>query len=150
MVGFGEAVSRFYRNYFNFEGRASRAEYWWPVLMQAIVYIGLIIAIVVMVGMDTNSGSEDIGGGPFAVMVSGLIFALFNVIPSYSAAARRFHDLDQTGWLVLVFAIANAFIFVSVVAQLIWFAQPGTNGSNQYGPDPYGPNSYENDVDIFR
>lgn len=144
MIGFGEAVTRFYGNYFKFSGRATRAEYWWPVLMQTIIYIGLIIVFVVMVGTDSNSSSDDIGGGPIVVMLAGLIFMLLNTIPSYAVAARRFHDLDQTGWLVLVFVIANAFIFVSVFAQLIWFAQPGTDGPNQYGPDPFG-----NEADIF-
>ena len=144
MVSFGEAVSRFYRNYFNFSGRATRAEYWWPVLMQTMVYIVLTIVFLAMVGMDSESGAEDFGGGPIILMLAALVFIVLNIIPSYSVAARRFHDLDQTGWLVLAFVIANAFIFVSVFAQLIWFAQPGTDGPNQYGPDPFG-----NDADIF-
>ena len=144
MIGFGEAVSRFYRNYFNFSGRASRAEYWWPVLMQAIVYLGLVIVFMAIVGTDGQSSSEDVGGGAIVLILAGVLFVLLNIIPSYAVAARRFHDLDQTGWLVLVFVIANAFVFVSVFAQLIWFALPGTDGPNQYGPDPFG-----NDADIF-
>jgi uncharacterized membrane protein YhaH (DUF805 family) len=144
MIGFGEAVSRFYRNYFNFSGRASRAEYWWPVLMQTIVYIGLIIVFFVMVEIGEQSVSENIGGGVATLLVAGLLFILLNIIPSYAVAARRFHDLDQTAWLVLVFVIANAFIFISIFAQLIWFAMPGTDGPNQYGPDPSG-----SEADIF-
>lgn len=144
MIGFGEAVARFYRNYFNFSGRASRAEYWWPVLMQTMVYIGLLIIFFTMVGRDSSSRAGDIGGGQTILIFAGLLFILLNIIPSYSVAARRFHDLDQTGWLVLVFVIANAIIFVSVFAQLIWFAQPGIDGPNQYGPDPHW-----DDAEIF-
>jgi len=144
MIGFGEAIGRFYKNYFNFSGRASRAEYWWPVLMQLIVYICLIIAFILMAGSDTYDDFGDMRTGPLILMLSGFLFILLNIIPSYSVAARRFHDLDQSGWLVLVFVVANAFIVVSVFAQIIWFCFKGTDGPNQYGPDPYGY-----DADIF-
>lgn len=144
MIGFGDAVARYYKNYFNFYGRASRAEYWWPVLMQLIVYAGVIIAIVALALTDTHNDNENINAGLLITVLAGAFFMVLNIIPSYSVAARRFHDLDQTGWLVLVFAIANAFLFVSVFAQLIWFALPGTDGPNQYGPDPHGY-----DADIF-
>lgn len=144
MISFGEAVGRFYKNYFNFSGRATRAEYWWPVLMQFIVYACLVVAFLLSAGSDTYNASSDMGSGSAVVIFAGILFILLNIIPSYSVAARRFHDLDQTGWLVLVFVIANAFIFVSVFAQIIWFALPGTDGPNKYGPDPFG-----NDADIF-
>ena len=142
MIGFGDAVGRYYTNYFNFSGRASRAEYWWPVLMQVIIYIGLVIILVMSI--STNSASDDVGPVFWAVLIFMGLFWLVNIIPSYAVAARRFHDLDQTGWLVLVFVIANAIIGITAFAQIIWFAMPGTQGPNQYGPDPYG-----HDADIF-
>lgn len=144
MIGFGESVARFYKNYFNFEGRATRAEYWWPALMQLIVYICLMISFVLLIGQESYGGSGDAPVGAFAVFGAGILFMLFNFIPSLSVAARRFHDLDQTGWLVLVFFVVNLFIFVAGLAQMIWFAFPGTQGPNQYGPDPYADNG-----DIF-
>jgi len=54
MTSFGEAVGLFYRNYVNFEGRASRSEHWWPFLMQFIVYIALFVALVVLVFTIAN------------------------------------------------------------------------------------------------
>jgi len=144
MIGFGDAVARYYKNYFNFEGRASRAEYWWPVLMQFIVYFGLTVAFFFLVGIQDDTGEGGSPAGAISLLIAGLIFLLFNIIPSFSVAARRFHDLDQTGWLVLVFFLVNIFVFVAGIAQAIWFAFPGTDGPNQYGPDPYG-----HDADIF-
>lgn len=142
MIGFGDAVARYYKNYFNFSGRATRSEYWWPLLMQLIVYLALVVAFLSSIGIE-NSASDDMSGAPFAIILAGLLFMIFNTIPGYAVSARRFHDLDQTGWLVLVFVIANAFIVVSAFAQLIWFCIKGTDGPNKYGPDPYG---YEADV----
>jgi len=144
MIGFGEAVGRFYKNYFNFYGRASRAEYWWPVLMQAIVYMVLLVGFILAAGNETFDAAGDISAAPLLILIAGGFFLLFNIIPGYSVAARRFHDLDQTGWLVLVFAVANAIIVLSAFAQLIWFCLKGTDGPNQYGPDPYG-----HDADVF-
>jgi uncharacterized membrane protein YhaH (DUF805 family) len=144
MTSFGEAISLFYRNYVNFEGRSSRAEYWWPFLMQAIVYTTLFIAFILLVGFEAY---EESGGGEsaaLALLLAGGLFALVNFLPGIAVKVRRFHDLDQTGWLVLVFAIANAIISVTWIAQMIWYAMPGTNGPNQYGPDPYHDNA-----DIF-
>ena len=144
MIGFGDAVGRFYKNYFDFNGRASRAEYWWPILMQLIVYAALIVAFILSAGNETYDSAGDISAVPMTLLVAAILFALLNVIPGYAVAARRFHDLDQTGWLVLVFVLLNAFIVVSVFAQIIWFCLKGTEGPNRYGPDPYG-----NDADIF-
>lgn len=140
MISFGEAVSRFYRNYVKFDGRASRAEYWWPVLMQAIVYTGLIIAAVFMIGTGSSVGSsgDSVETGALLVFGAFALFYLVNFLPNIAVQVRRFHDLDQTGWLVLVFAILNAIIGVTAFAQLIWFALAGTDGPNKYGPDPYG------------
>jgi len=98
MVGFGEAVGLFYKNYFNFNGRATRAEYWWPALMQLLIYSVLIIGFIVTAGLES-----DVWIG--ILVVIALIFAFGNLIPNYAVAARRFHDLDQTGWLVLVFVV---------------------------------------------
>lgn len=141
-MGFAAAVASFYKNYFNFYGRASRAEFWWPMLLRTLIYIALIIAFVFSVVGDHSSG--DINSLQTGILWVGVLFYLGHIIPNLSVSARRFHDLDQTGWLVLVFAIANGVIGLSWFAQMIWFAMQGTQGRNQYGSDPYG-----SDADVF-
>ena len=45
---------------------------------------------------------------------------------------KRLHDLNKTGWLYLLF-----FIPLVNIGMLIWVGFfKGTNGPNQYGPDP--------------
>jgi len=144
MIGFGEAISLFYRNYVNFEGRSSRAEYWWPFLLQVIVYSALFISFLLLVGWDEFGSGNDFESGALALFGAGVLFGLVNFLPSISVKVRRFHDLDQTGWLVLAFWGINLFIPVAEIARMIWFAFPGTQGSNKYGPDPYFDNA-----DIF-
>ena len=145
MVGFGEAIARFYKGYVDFEGRASRSEYWWPFLMQAIVYTCLVFALVgILISASAGSSDDFNASGLIGVLIAWLVFSLLNFLPSLAVSVRRFHDLDQTGWLVLVFVLANFFIGVTLFAQLIWFALKGTDGPNQYGSDPLGY-----DMDVF-
>ena len=137
MLGFGEAVGLYYRNFFNFQGRASRAEFWWPFLMRAILHTGLIVAFLATIDFGAAEGDE-FSEASLGVLVAWLVFYLVNIIPNLSIAARRFHDLGQTGWLVLVFVILNAVVGLTWFAQMIWFAFPGDVGPNAYGADPFG------------
>ncbi len=137
MMGFGTAISLFYKNYVNFEGRASRAEYWWPLLMQLIIYTALIIAFVTLSGTEEFAADGDVDSVSLAIIFAGILFWLVNLLPGISVKVRRFHDLDQTGWLVLVFWAVNIFVPLVEFGRMIWFAFPGTTGPNQYGPDPH-------------
>jgi len=144
MYSFGESIGRFYKNYVNFSGRATRSEYWWVLLFQVTVYVALVITFIMLAGNDIYNDSDDIPASAWLLMLSGLVFALLNILPNWALGARRFHDLGQTGWLVLVFAVVNFFIGVAFIAQMIWFAMKGEDGPNQYGPDPLQPTA-----DIF-
>ncbi len=149
MVGFGEAISLFFRNYVNFEGRASRAEFWWSALFQIIVYISIFILAVIAQAFLGSPATDGYSSPAAIMMISMAIFYLICWLPRLSIKVRRFHDLDQTGWLVLVFILANAFVIFSWFAQMIWFAMPGTQGPNQYGSNHYGKDPFGFDADIF-
>ncbi|MCM1451364.1 MAG: DUF805 domain-containing protein [Clostridium sp.] len=70
MVGFGEALSRGFKNYANFDGRASRSEYWWWAL-------SLIVCVIPILGW---------------------IYAFAIIIPSIALVVRRLHDTGRSGW----------------------------------------------------
>lgn len=116
-MDFGTALKKFFQNYANFEGRARRAEYWWPYLA---VMIAVMIAsmIGVMIGCCI----------PFLNILVGLA----TMIPIIAAGVRRLHDLGKSGLYYL-------FVLIPVVGGiilLIWFAQEGQRGPNEYGEDP--------------
>lgn len=160
MLSFGEAVRRFYGNYVNAEGRAQRSAYWWVMLYQLIIYAVLLIVLFMADGGDQifemvsamldgdmdPQIEDDFNLGPSGILAALLmvVFALANFLPDIMLRIRRFHDLGQTGWLVLVFIIAGALPVIGVVADIanfIWFMFRGTDGQNKYGPDPLGPNT---------
>lgn len=163
MLDFGEAVRRFYRNYTNADGRAQRSAYWWVVLYQLTIYAVLAIVVFMADGGDNlfntiNSmleGNEEVSieddftlgtSGIFAIILMA-IFALCNFLPDIMLRIRRFHDLGQSGWLVLLFVVLGVLPIVGIFADLanfVWFTFRGSNGPNQYGQDPLG-----HDTNIF-
>ncbi len=58
------------------------------------------------------------------------------MVMTWGYAVRRLHDLNQTGWMSLLFIVP----LVNIVFSFYLLFAPGTKGSNNYGPMP-APNS---------
>ena len=56
--------------------------------------------------------------------------ALF--LPGLAISVRRLHDLDRTGWWLLLLDYDHR----GIILLLVWFCMRGTVGSNRFGPDP--------------
>lgn len=109
-------------NYANFSGRARRAEYWWFVLANIVVYIVLSVII---------GGVSDALGG-----LLSLLYYLAVLIPSIAVGIRRLHDLGKSGWYLLIALIP----VVGAIVLLVWAATDSQRGSNQYGVSEKYPN----------
>lgn len=105
-----------WKNYANFNGRASRQEYWMFFL------VNILIAFVL--------GIAD--GALFGQQVLGLVYILAVLLPSLAVGARRLHDTDRSGWWQLIGLIP----LVGGVVLLVFFALQGTRGDNRFGEDP--------------
>lgn len=109
------------RRYADFGGRSPRAEYWWFALAYLIV---LMIAAAIDGVLGTGFGRV---GGLFYALV-----ALAAFVPSLAVTIRRLHDLDRSGWWMLL-----AFIpLIGGIVLLVWFCSRGTVGPNRFGHDP--------------
>lgn len=110
---------------FDFKGRAGRREFWsftvfWPLLF--IIGGGIIGGVSSALKMPTlHSFVWWIG--------RGLAFAL--IIPFLSVAARRFHDMNRSGWWTLVILIPFG---IGIIALLVALMFKGTSGTNRFGP----------------
>ncbi len=114
---FKEAVETVVKKkYATFDGRAPRSEYWW----YALAYFILVLIVGVIDGALGTAG------------VLGLILGLALLIPTLAVSVRRFHDLDKSGWWVLIFFIP----IIGLIACLYFFTQKGTQGSNRFGSNP--------------
>lgn len=80
-----------------------------------------------------------IGGGADAAIQSDdwllWLAALLLVLPaSVAVTIGRLHDLDRSGWWLLVGLIP----IVNLAFGIYLLVAPGTAGSNRFGPDPRG------------
>lgn len=109
-----------YKRYADFSGRSRRKEYWMFFLLTMIVNV--ITNILASVG----GGVAMIGG------LISLVFFLGSLVPSIAVAVRRMHDVDKSGWFLLI-----------PIYNLILALTEGTKGSNRFGPDPKDPGNAE-------
>ena len=113
-MNFVQAISSGFSNYVNFSDRAIRSEYWYWVLF---MILGDIVAGIV----DWAIGAQVMTG----------LFGLATLLPNIGIAIRRLHDLDRTGWWILLGLIP----LVGWIILIIWYTARGTVGPNRFGPD---------------
>ncbi|ODP39409.1 DUF805 domain-containing protein [Sphingomonas turrisvirgatae] len=96
------------KRYFDFKGRSRRKEYWMYTLFLVIVSIvlSLIDAALGLGGSATSdSVATDTTIGGSAALTGGLLANVFSIatfIPSLAVAVRRLHDLNRSGWFILL------------------------------------------------
>ena len=100
-----------FKKYGDFSGRASRPEYWWFVLGNAIVAF-----IVGFIG--AAAGSEELAS----------LYQLITMLPATAIATRRLHDAGKSGWHQLW-----CITVVGVVWVLYLLVQPSQHGENKFG-----------------
>ena len=84
-MNFGQAISSGFSNYVNFSDRACRSEYWYWFLF---VVLGQFVTAIVdsVIGVQLTTG----------------IFSLVVLLPRIAVSVRRLHDLDRSGWWLLL------------------------------------------------
>ncbi len=105
---FGGAISKCFKHYADFSGRANRPEFWYFYLFGFLVGLLSLIPII------------------------GWIIALGMIIPNLAVGVRRLHDIGKSGWNYLFCLIP----LVGTILLIVWFCQPSQEGENKYGPNP--------------
>jgi uncharacterized membrane protein YhaH (DUF805 family) len=118
-------------HYADFNGRASRREYWMFLLMYMVVFV----PVIVLIGFMSAVMSANAGEG-FALIGIALVFVLLMsvIVPSIAIQVRRLHDIGKSGWWYLLSFVP----YIGGIILLILSAQPSQVGTNAYGPNPYG------------
>lgn len=118
-MDFVPAIQSGFQNYVNFSGRACRSAYWFWILFTFIVSIVANILDIAVFGA---------GEAGFI----GLIWSLAVLLPSIAVGVRRLHDIDKSGWWILIGLIP----IIGWIIFIIWACTKGTDGPNRFGPDP--------------
>lgn len=122
--------------YADFNGRASRPEFWWFFLFTALASLVLTIPLYVLIFLLAAASESASGTGVLTVLIIvwSLVIVAVSIallIPLLAAGARRLHDYGQTAWLLLLY-----FIPCGNIALIVLWALDGTPGDNPYGPPP--------------
>lgn len=131
-MSFGGAVRSFFKKYCQFNGVATRAEFWWAFLFVILGALGAIllgILFAFIIAAATQPG--DTGTALWAkilVGLPGLLFGVATIIPMYAVMARRLHDAGFTAKLLFVniFLGALGAIVASKVAYVDWVSRAWT------------------------
>lgn len=108
------------KKYADFSGRAGRPEFWYFVLVNVLISIGLGIVDSIL---GTKAGATGILGGLYSLAV---------LVPSIAVGVRRLHDTSRNGWMILLGLIP----IVGIIILIVFYVQEGTPGTNEYGPNP--------------
>jgi uncharacterized membrane protein YhaH (DUF805 family) len=115
---FQDAIRSGFRNYVTFSGRASRSEFWyWTLFGFLVAAVSSILDSALFPSMST---------GPISAITSLLL-----LLPGLAVSVRRLHDIDRTGWWILI-----TLTIIGLIVLLIWNCTKGTDGPNRFGPDP--------------
>ena len=98
------------KKYTEFSGRASRKEFWLFGLWNWVIFFVLSLIIPIL----------------------GSFYFLGILLPYWAVWVRRLHDTNRTGYWILISFIP----LVGVIGMLVIMCSKGTDGRNDYGPDP--------------
>lgn len=106
---FGESIKVCFEKYADFNGRASRSEFWWFQLFWTIVYV---ISTVI---------------NP----ILALFWVLITLLPDIAVTTRRLHDIGRSGWWQIPIYLL-LIIFVGIIWYVVWGAQKSDPNENGY------------------
>ena len=127
---FIETIKFSYKNYVNFNGRASRSEFWYWVLFNILAAFGLGFVASVL-GVDESQIDSLFG-----------LFILSSIIPNLARIVRRLHDTNKP-WTYALFVLIP---LVGNVLLTVWFCTKSDMGGNRFGPSKHGNDESSNSV----
>jgi uncharacterized membrane protein YhaH (DUF805 family) len=113
----------FIRNLFSFKGRASRKEY--------IVKLITIVIIFFILKLNLEYIDENDSWVLIILSCISVLLAYISIFQYFPLAIRRLHDLNSSGWFVLI-----SFVPFGQLLILWLMFKKGTDGVNDYGEPP--------------
>lgn len=105
-----QAIFTYFKKFADFKGRARRREFWYFELF--CVLLSLLLSFI----------NEDLA----------TLAMLVTLIPNIAVNVRRLHDINRSGWWMLIALVP----IVGILLLLFWAAQEGNPTANQYGESP--------------
>ena len=124
MISFFGAIRLGFQRYSDFNGRATRAEFWWGALFAILGRIALTL-----IDMSIGTFSQEARRGLLCTL-----FEIGTLIPGLALGARRLHDINRSGWWLMMWL--GFFLIIPVIVIVVWSAKKSDKGTNKYGAVP--------------
>ena len=145
-MNFISSIKTCFKKYIDFNGRASRSEFWYFTLLLVFGYFGLLF--IVNYWNDSNLFYElsDSLYNSINYLIYGMFYGLpiICLIPFVSVTIRRIHDIGQSGFVILIFFVGFFIAFLlknELIVRIVFiilgvFLTQKSAGKNQFGPVP--------------
>lgn len=110
------------KKYAVINGRARRKEYWYFFLFNTLITLVIVFAEAFTGNLDPDTGYGLLSG----------IYTLALLIPSIAVSIRRLHDINRSGWWLLIVLIP----LIGPIVLLVFFATDSKEDENEYGISP--------------
>ena len=114
--------------YVDFNGRATRSEYWYFVLFSVLISIVLSLIDTFAINPFLDMTPEEAARG--GILIG--IFTLAILLPHIGIAVRRLHDTGKSGWWYFIALIP----IIGALILLFFFVTDSQTGENAYGANP--------------
>ena len=115
------------KNYTNFNGRASRSEFWFFTLFN---FIFSLLAILIDNILNTTIQLNYVIALPYGYIF--LTYSFLVLIPGLAVAVRRLHDISKSGWMYCICLIP----IIGSIWLLILFCSDSVLERNKWGEYP--------------
>lgn len=123
---FGQSVATCFAKYVDFSGRATRPEFWWFFLFNAIATL-----VASMVDSAVSGRMHLTFGTTWALSADRPAQALVTLgllLPNLAVGARRLHDIGRTGWWQLMALIPC----LGLIVLVVFWCTAGDRHQNRY------------------
>ena len=117
---FLDSIKSCFNKYGNINGRATRSEYWYWTLFVILVSVVTFIIDVSLLGSSIDDEFTPLNS----------IWSLAVLIPGITVTIRRFHDVNRSGWWILII-----FTVIGIIPYFYWLVKGSDATENSFGPN---------------
>lgn len=107
-----EEYKKLWKYGFTFSGRSTRKDYWMAVLFNFLA--SFVVGFV---------------AGMLQLPTLGMLYSVAILVPSIAMSIRRMHDINKSGWVILLSLIP----LVGGIIVLVFHCLPSVEEGNNYG-----------------